>query len=106
LHKFVIFHYRKYTYLYPIYFDAEKTCFEGRRLPSSLCKKNPQANDILLAVQSCGMAAELEQVRVRHDIKEIVIYFKDKSHPRSLVSSGRVKVLKSISSNKFIKTIN
>ena len=56
------FYYRKYNYLYPIYFDAEKTSSEGRRLPSSLCKKNPQANDILLAAQSCGLAAELEQV--------------------------------------------
>ena len=51
-------------YLYPIYFDASKTVSEGRRVPKSLAKSNPQPKDILAALtQQFGLAAELEKVR-------------------------------------------
>lgn len=53
----------KSVYIYPIYFDAERTVSQGRRVPKTLAKSNPQAKDVLNAITKVlGLQAELESV--------------------------------------------
>ncbi|MCD6480813.1 MAG: signal recognition particle protein Srp19 [Thermoplasmata archaeon] len=47
--------------LWPIYFDADASRLEGRRVPKELAVKNPTVEDILQAAKKLGLAAVKEE---------------------------------------------
>ena len=47
--------------IWPIYFDADASRLEGRRVPKELAVKNPTADDILKAAKKLGLAAIKEE---------------------------------------------
>ncbi|KIW05036.1 uncharacterized protein PV09_04192 [Verruconis gallopava] len=67
---------KRWVCLYPVYFDANKTRQEGRRVGSQLAVKNPLARTIADAVAQAGL-------RVYFDA--------GKTHPKDWSNPGRVK---------------
>ena len=55
---------RKHFYIYPIYFDSEESCANGRRVPRHAAHKSPRVEDLFVAVQCCGFVGELEKVDI------------------------------------------
>lgn len=70
--------YKHYQCLYPLYFDANKTRSEGRRVSAEQAIKNPLAREIVDAVQLLGLKTVFEP---------------GKTHPRDWANPGRVRVL-------------
>lgn len=71
---------KTYQCLYPLYFDANRTRAEGRRVGKELAVPNPLAREILDAVQ----ALRLRELNV--------VFEPGKTHPRDWANPGRVKV--------------
>lgn len=69
---------KHYQCLYPLYFDANKTRSEGRRVSASQAVQNPLAREIVDAVQLLGLKTVFEP---------------GKTHPRDWANPGRVRVL-------------
>ncbi len=69
--------YKTYQCLYPIYFDANKTRQEGRRVAVENAVPNPLAREIVDAVQSLGLRTVFEP---------------SKMHPKDWSNPGRVRV--------------
>jgi len=70
-------HYVDFQCLYPIYFSAQHTRQEGRRVSRSLAVANPIARDIAHACSQLGFQ---------------VLFEPGKCHPRDWANPGRVKV--------------
>ena len=69
--------YKSYQCLYPIYFDANKTRQQGRRVGIESAVANPLAREIVDAVQSLGLRTVFEP---------------GKMHPKDWSNPGRVRV--------------
>jgi signal recognition particle subunit SRP19 len=46
--------------IWPVYFDANKSRREGRRVPKRLAIKSPSVNDIFNACNKLGLEAKIE----------------------------------------------
>lgn len=64
--------------LYPLYFDAQRTRAEGRRVTSVQAVNNPLAREIADAVLALNLQLAVEP---------------DKTHPKDWANPGRVRVL-------------
>lgn len=69
--------YKTFQCLYPIYFDANKTRQEGRRVGIENAVPNPLAREIVDAVQMLGLKTVFEPAKM---------------HPKDWSNPGRVKV--------------
>lgn len=69
---------KRYQCLYPLYFDANRTRSEGRRVGQELAVHNPLAREIVDAVQLLGLDTVFEP---------------GKMHPKDWGNPGRVRVL-------------
>lgn len=69
--------YAAFQCLYPVYFDANRSRAEGRRVPAHLAVKNPIAREIATACSRLALPTLLEP---------------DKTHPKDWANPGRVKV--------------
>ncbi|OAA59452.1 signal recognition particle protein Sec65 [Cordyceps fumosorosea ARSEF 2679] len=69
--------YAGYQSLYPVYFDAERSRAQGRRVAAALAVRSPLARDIADACSRLRLQAVLEP---------------DKTHPKDWANPGRVKV--------------
>lgn len=63
--------------IWPVYFDADRSRTEGRRVPLELAIEDPTADEIARAVQQVGYDAVIEW---------------DKTYPREHEARGRVLV--------------
>ena len=70
--------YKHYQCIYPLYFDANRTRAEGRRVGADLAISNPLAREIVDAVQLLGLKTVFEP---------------GKMHPKDWANPGRVRVL-------------
>lgn len=70
-------HMKKWSVLYPIYFDAARSSGEGRRVPKSEAVPNPLATTISEACRSLGFQSAFEVT---------------KTHPNDWANPGRVRV--------------
>ncbi|KAL2036823.1 hypothetical protein N7G274_010441 [Stereocaulon virgatum] len=70
--------YKHYQCIYPVYFDANRTRAEGRRVGAELAVQNPLAREIVDAVQLLGLKTVFEP---------------GKMHPKDWANPGRVRVL-------------
>ncbi len=70
--------YRHFQCLYPVYFDANRSRAEGRRVGREHAVQNPLARDLVDAVQTLGLRALFEPGKV---------------HPKDWSNPGRVRVL-------------
>jgi signal recognition particle subunit SRP19 len=68
---------KRWTCLYPIYFDAAKTRAEGRRVGKEQAVENPLARTIAAAVAEQGLN---------------VVFEPGKIHPKDWANPGRVKI--------------
>ncbi len=69
---------KHYQCLYPLYFDANRTRSQGRRVGRELAVPNPLAREIVEAVQLLGLDTVFEPGKV---------------HPKDWSNPGRVRVL-------------
>lgn len=69
--------YKTFQCLYPIYFDANKTRQQGRRVGIENAVPNPLAREVVDAVQSLGLKTVFEPAKL---------------HPKDWSNPGRVKV--------------
>ncbi len=69
---------KRYQCLYPLYFDANRTRSQGRRVGRELAVPNPLAREIVEAVQLLGLDTVFEPGKV---------------HPKDWSNPGRVRVL-------------
>lgn len=69
---------KKYQCLYPLYFDANRSRAQGRRVGKESAVRNPLAREIVDAVQLLGLDTVFEP---------------GKTHPKDWSNPGRVKVL-------------
>lgn len=69
---------KRYQCLYPLYFDANRTRSQGRRVSQELAVQNPLAREIVDAVQLLGLDTVFEPGKI---------------HPRDWSNPGRVRVL-------------
>ncbi len=69
---------KRYQCLYPLYFDANRTRSQGRRVGQVLAVPNPLAREIVDAVQLLGLDTVFEP---------------GKTHPKDWSNPGRVRVL-------------
>lgn len=69
---------KKYQCLYPLYFDANRSRAQGRRVGKKLAVRNPLAREIVDAVQLLGLDTVFEP---------------GKTHPKDWSNPGRVRVL-------------
>ncbi|KAI9711248.1 MAG: signal recognition particle subunit [Bogoriella megaspora] len=69
---------KHYHCLYPIYFDANRSCAQGRRVSKELAVANPLARTIVDAVAGMGLS---------------VVFEPGKTHPKDWANPGRVRVL-------------
>ena len=77
--------------LWPSYFDLTKTRAGGRRVPKAFAVQNPTSEELLEAVKSLGMGAELQA---------------DKAYPRSWWGwEGCVSVEKSLSKAELLAKV-
>ncbi|KAB8437337.1 hypothetical protein FH972_025017 [Carpinus fangiana] len=80
---------KKWQCLYPVYFDANRTREEGRRVKKDLAVENPLAREIWDAANSLGLQVAFEP---------------EKTHPKDWANPGRVRVaLKDAGSGTTIK---
>ena len=70
--------YKHYQCIYPLYFDANRTRAQGRRVGAELAVQNPLAREIVDAVQLLGLKTVFEPGKV---------------HPKDWANPGRVRVL-------------
>ena len=70
--------YKHYQCIYPLYFDANRTRAQGRRVGAELAVQNPLAREIVDAVQLLGLKTVFEP---------------GKMHPKDWANPGRVRVL-------------
>jgi signal recognition particle subunit SRP19 len=70
--------YKHYQCIYPVYFDANRTRAEGRRVGAESAVQNPLAREIVDAVQLLGLKTVFEP---------------GKMHPKDWANPGRVRVL-------------
>ena len=99
---------RKRVVLYPVYFNADKSVQQGRRLGRSLCHVNPQASDLYVALQDLlrafpptssvskedgRLAQNRQSPSVPEGQKMSVILESNKRHPRDPDTLGRVCIL-------------
>lgn len=68
---------KKWQCLYPVYFDANRTREEGRRVSKELAVENPLAREIWDAANSLGLQVAFEP---------------EKTHPKDWANPGRVRV--------------
>ncbi|RQM07654.1 hypothetical protein DH86_00001676 [Scytalidium sp. 3C] len=80
--------YKDFQCIYPIYFDANRTRAEGRRVGKELAVENPMAREIVAA---CG--------RLRLE----TLFEPAKSHPKDWANPGRVKIKIKGGNNPSIK---
>lgn len=69
---------KKYQCLYPLYFDANRSRAQGRRVGKEFAVRNPLAREIVDAVQLLGLDTVFEP---------------GKTHPKDWSNPGRVRVL-------------
>lgn len=69
---------KKYQCLYPLYFDANRSRAQGRRVAKEFAVRNPLAREIVDAVQLLGLDTVFEP---------------GKTHPKDWSNPGRVRVL-------------
>lgn len=69
---------KQFQILYPCYFDKNRSCHQGRRVPLHLAVENPLAKSVSDAVRSLGL---------------ISIFESEKTHPQDFSNPGRVRVL-------------
>lgn len=69
---------KKYQCLYPLYFDANRSRAQGRRVGKGFAVRNPLAREIVDAVQLLGLDTVFEP---------------GKTHPKDWSNPGRVRVL-------------
>lgn len=69
---------KKYQCLYPLYFDANRSRAQGRRVGKKFAVRNPLAREIVDAVQLLGLDTVFEP---------------GKTHPKDWSNPGRVRVL-------------
>lgn len=69
---------KRYQCLYPLYFDANRTRSQGRRVGQEFAVQNPLAREIVDAVQLLGLDTVFEP---------------GKLHPKDWSNPGRVRVL-------------
>ncbi|KAI5820258.1 signal recognition particle, SRP19 subunit [Pyronema omphalodes] len=82
--------FKHYQCLYPVYFDAQRSRQEGRKVAKGLAVKNPIAREIADACASLGLKA---------------VYEMAKSHPKDWANPGRVKVLLKEDGEPLVKGI-
>ena len=70
--------YKHYQCIYPLYFDANRTRAQGRRVGAESAVQNPLAREIVDAVQLLGLKTVFEP---------------GKMHPKDWANPGRVRVL-------------
>jgi len=81
--------YKTFQCLYPVYFDAQRSRAEGRRVSKSLAVANPLASEIVKACASLGLSTVFEA---------------GKLHPKDWANPGRVKInLKEVGASRNIK---
>ncbi|KAI8868211.1 signal recognition particle, SRP19 subunit [Ramicandelaber brevisporus] len=68
--------FQRWPILYPLYFDADYSCEDGRRMPLNLSVSKPRARAISMCLRKLGIPAAFEV---------------DKIHPRSFNNPGRVR---------------
>jgi len=66
-----------YQCLYPIYFDANRSRHEGRRVGKGLAVENPMAREIVTACANLGLETLFEPTKI---------------HPKDWSNPGRVKI--------------
>ena len=69
---------KRWQCLYPVYFDANRTRTEGRRVGKELAVENPLAREIVDAVQLLGLN---------------VVFEPGKLHPKDWSNPGRVRII-------------
>lgn len=69
---------KKYQCLYPLYFDANRSRAQGRRVGKEFAVRNPLAREIVDAVQLLGLDTVFEPGKI---------------HPKDWSNPGRVRVL-------------
>lgn len=69
--------FKKWSCLYPIYFDAGKTTGQGRKVPLAAAVKNPLAKSLADAGKSLGFS---------------VVFEPQKTHPADWSNPGRVRI--------------
>lgn len=69
--------YAGFQCLYPLYFDANRTRAEGRRIPKELAVPNPLAREIINACR---------------DLRLQTLFEPEKMHPKDWANPGRIKV--------------
>ena len=69
--------FKTYQCLYPLYFDANRSKSEGRRVGKESAVSNPLAREIVEAVQTLGLK---------------VVFEPGKTHPKDWSNPGRVRV--------------
>jgi signal recognition particle subunit SRP19 len=52
--------FKRWSCIYPVYFDASRTLQEGRRVPLHMAVRNPLAKDLAEAAASLGIQSVLE----------------------------------------------
>ena len=53
-------HFKNWSCIYPVYFDASRSLQEGRRVPLKLAVKNPMAKELAEATTSLGIQSVFE----------------------------------------------
>jgi signal recognition particle subunit SRP19 len=53
-------HFKNWSCIYPVYFDASRSLQEGRRVPLKLAVKNPMAKELAEATASLGVQSVFE----------------------------------------------
>lgn len=77
--------------IWPIYFDAELSWNEGRKVSKNLAVKQPKIDDIIKAALEAGLNPELN---------------KDATHPRRpWLKTGSITINKKLPKNEAIKII-
>ena len=69
---------RRWQCLYPVYFDANRSRAEGRRVGKELAVQNPLAREIVDGAAALGLN---------------VVFEPGKMHPRDWANPGRVRIL-------------
>ena len=81
--------FRRWSCIYPVYFDASRTLQEGRRVPLHMAVKNPLAKDLAEAAASLGIQSVLE-VGAEEPVYADCVAYEDTS--QRLVQSRPYKV--------------
>src|SRR5271170_2241362 len=58
--------FKRWSCIYPVYFDVSRTLQEGRRVPLHMAVKNPLAKDLAAAAASLGIQSVMEVILLLH----------------------------------------